>query len=79
MIKYDEIDDMTKNSINTILERNGIVWSCLKRRKTLQNAAGKKEITTVLLPLVKLWKIYEYLRNMKKRWTEKTKGPALSL
>lgn len=27
MIKYDEIDDMTKNSINTILERNGIVWS----------------------------------------------------
>ena len=25
MIKYDEIDDMTKNSINTILERNGIV------------------------------------------------------
>ena len=27
MIKYDEIDDMTKNSINAILERNGIVWS----------------------------------------------------
>ena len=24
MIKYDEIDDMKKNSINTILERNGI-------------------------------------------------------
>ena len=45
---------------------------------TAQNAAGKKEITTVLLPLVKLWKIYEYLRDMKKRWTLKTKGPALS-
>ena len=27
MINYDEIDDRTKNNINTILERNGIVWS----------------------------------------------------
>ena len=27
MIEYEEIDDRTKNTINTILERNGIVWS----------------------------------------------------
>ena len=35
MIKYDEIDDMTKNSINTILERNGIVSHDFRGKKLL--------------------------------------------
>ena len=39
--------------------------------KTLQNAAGEKEITTVLLPLVKLRQKYEFgsiLNTLESRW-----------
>ncbi len=42
-----------------------------------QNAAGKKEITTVLLLLVKFCRKYENQRYMKKRWPLKNKGSAL--
>ena len=44
---------------------------------TAQNAAGKKEITTVLLLLVKFCRKYEFQRHMKKRWPLKNKGSAL--
>ena len=47
------------------------------RGKTLQNAAGKKEITTVLLLLVIFCRKYENQRYMKKRRPLKNKGSAL--
>jgi hypothetical protein len=55
----------------------GVGRTRLNRGKTLQNAAGKKEITTVLLLLVKFCRKYDNQRSMKKRWPLKNKGSAL--
>ena len=55
----------------------GVGRTPLKRGKTLQNAASRKEITTVLLLLVKFCRKYENQRYMKKRWPLKNKGSAL--
>jgi len=68
---------MTQTRILFICHGNsdeGVGRICPKRGKTLQNAAGKKEITTVLLLLVKFCRKYENQRHMKKRWPLKIQG-----